>query len=44
MEFSENTVNLMDVFMKEFEDKFFNLKTQKERVIFDRITQKCMLI
>ena len=40
MEFSENTVNLMDVFMKEFQDKFFNLKTQKERVIFDRITQK----
>jgi len=40
MEFSENTANLMEVFMNDFESKYFHLKTPAERIIFDRIIKK----
>ncbi len=40
MEFSENTANLMEVFMNDFESKYFHLKTPAERITFDRIIKK----
>ena len=40
MEFSKNTINLMEVFMNDFESKFFHLKTASERIVFDRIIKK----
>jgi len=40
MEFSENTANLMEIFMNDFESKYFHLKTPGERAIFDRIINK----
>ena len=40
MEFSENTANLMEIFMNDFESKYFHLKTPSERSIFDRIIKK----
>ena len=40
MEFSENTANLMEVFMNDFESKYFHLKTPTERITFDRIIKK----
>ena len=40
MEFSENTANLMEVFMDDFESKYFHLKTPAERITFDRIIKK----
>ena len=40
MEFSENTANLMEIFMNDFESKYFHLKTPSERAIFDRIIKK----
>ena len=40
MEFSENTANLMEIFMNDFESKYFHLKTPVERATFDRIINK----
>ena len=40
MEFSENTSNLMEIFMNDFESKYFHLKTPAERITFDRIIKK----
>ena len=40
MEFSENTANLMEIFMNDFESKYFHLKTPGERATFDRIINK----
>ena len=40
MSFSKNTVNLMDIFINDFESKYLKIKNKSERTHFDHIIKK----
>lgn len=40
MSFSQNTINLMDIFIKDFETKYLKIKSKSDRSKFDKIIKK----